>query len=213
MCCTLCGMMRITSLAFLDIIIVDVRQGNPQERAWNSHYANSVWYCGSVNCNARQWCGEFWYRHSVYKCLDITMWYCMDWYNMGQACDCHWQCVLLQAGDGGDGDGGVDGNDGGGGGDCRPKGNLSNHPPRHALHLNSRPGSTGEVSAKHTAHRRCPVWQMSVAVWQMSTLPGLAEYGTQRALEARQMSAPSHEQETMLPINMNTHVPYIYRPL
>ena len=39
------------------------------------------------------------------------MWYCMDWYNMGQAWDCHWQCVLLQAGNGGDG-----GNDGGGGG-------------------------------------------------------------------------------------------------
>ena len=88
-----------------------------------------------------------------YKCLDIMMWYCLDWYNMGQAWDCHWQCVLLQAGDGSGVDG-VDGN--GGGGECGDQKTICQIILR-ATHLNSRPGSTGEVSALHTVPSMCTV--------------------------------------------------------
>ena len=68
MCCILCGflcgMMRITSLAFLDIIMVDVRQGNsPRESLAQSLCQCLV--CGSVKRTARHRCGEFWYWHSV----------------------------------------------------------------------------------------------------------------------------------------------------
>ena len=72
-------MMRITSLAFLDIIIVDVRQGNPPGESLVQSLCQYL-VCGSVNCIGvvSFGIGMVWY-----KCLDITMWYCMDWYNIG----------------------------------------------------------------------------------------------------------------------------------
>ena len=96
------GMMRITSLqAFLDTIIVDVRQGDPlRESLVQSLYQNLV--CGSVN---RNWCGEFWYWHSmVQMCGAVIMPVCgsvnRNWCGMvwtGMIWDMH---ALLQGGGG-----------------------------------------------------------------------------------------------------------------
>ena len=80
------------------------------------------------------------------------MWYGLDWYDMGHACfTARWGRFWLR----------------------RPKSNLSNHPPSHALHLNSRPGSAGEVSAMHTV----PSVGSPVSVPSMCTVcPVYAQY-------------------------------------